>query len=44
MRQGFVNQREMTKHAAPDDTGFNLRKLEGERLCMCRCSGADIER
>ena len=30
MSQGFVNQREMAKHAASDDTGFNLRKLEGE--------------
>ena len=31
-RQRFLNQREVAKHAAPDDRRFNLRKLEGERV------------
>ena len=31
-RQGFLDQRQMAKHAAPNDWRFNLRKLEGERV------------
>src|ERR1700678_780411 len=30
--QRLLDQREMAKHAAPDDRRFNLRKLEGERV------------
>src|SRR3984957_4230942 len=30
--QRLLDQREMAKHAAPDDRPFNLRKLEGERV------------